>query len=248
MCHDGLAGIGAQLQAWCLLARPGAARQQTRWLSLPRGRGRPPWRPPRYRVGERPRNSQRDPEPHSLSWTSRTARPSAGRDSLSTGRGSVATARRRSGSGATAETGPPRWPTLPAAIRMPANVRLSTNRVGLAIASPNRLDSACGIGLGAAATGVDARPAIAFAQTHRRSSAEPPQPRDDRIPRERSSGRVRSRRSLRRRKRLPDRADQRPFPDHRFRSPTSARPRCRAAARHRSSQACVTASGVYVRL
>jgi hypothetical protein len=41
------------------------------------------------------------------------------------------------------------------------------------------------------------------AQTHRRSSAEPPQPREDRIPREPSSGRVRSRRSLRRRRRSP---------------------------------------------
>jgi hypothetical protein len=77
--------------------------------------------------------------------------------------------------------------------------------LGLVIASTSRCDAECGSGLGAAATGVDPRPAIAFAQAHRRSSAEPPQPRDDRIPRERSSGRVRSRRSLRRRSACPDR-------------------------------------------
>ena len=48
---------------------------------------------------------------------------------------------------ATAATGPPRWPTPPAAIGTTSNVRLSTNR------------------LDAAATGVDPRRALAIAQT-----------------------------------------------------------------------------------
>ena len=97
---------------------------------------------------ERARHSRREPEPRSLRGESRTARPADPMTAVADG---------------------------PGCGSVPSNVRLPTNRIGVASARANRPEAGCGRRSGAAATGVDPRPVIAFAQgaatSRRRASA-----------------------------------------------------------------------------
>ncbi len=104
--------------------------------------------PDRSRVAagmERARHSRREPEPRSLRGESRTARPADPMTAVADG---------------------------PGCGSVPSNVRLPTNRIGVASARANRPEAACGRRSGAAATGVDPRSVIAFAQ--RQASAMAP--------------------------------------------------------------------------